>query len=173
MSEPFPNDVPDGSEDIDGDHMVETPESLRDADPEAPPMDRGIEATDRPLGAEKFGTTHFEAAEGESLDYRLSQERPDVGEHDPVDDIVAADPATFATGSDAEQTDDEVLGDAYGDTGSQQDGFADLNGSVGRLVEPDEGAHTDVEKDMVATDVGPDGGDLSAEEAALHLEEER
>jgi hypothetical protein len=44
---------------------------------------------------------------------------------------------------------------------------------VGRLVEPDEGAHTDTEKDVVASDVGIDGGGESAEEAALHVEEER
>ena len=41
---------------------------------------------------------------------------------------------------------------------------------VGRLVEPDEGAHTDTEKDMIASDSGDRAG-LSAEEAALHLEE--
>jgi uncharacterized protein DUF5709 len=43
---------------------------------------------------------------------------------------------------------------------------------VGRLVEPDEGAHTDLEKDVVASDVGRDAGNLSAEEAAMHLEPE-
>ena len=40
---------------------------------------------------------------------------------------------------------------------------------VGRLVEPDEGAHTDTESDMIASDSGDTAG-LSAEEAALHLE---
>lgn len=40
---------------------------------------------------------------------------------------------------------------------------------VGRLVQPDEGAHTDTEADLVATDSGDTAG-LSAEEAALHLE---
>ena len=43
---------------------------------------------------------------------------------------------------------------------------------VGRLVEPDEGVRTDVDKDMVATDVGTDLGGPSAEEAAMHLEPE-
>ena len=43
---------------------------------------------------------------------------------------------------------------------------------VGRLVEPDEGARSDNEKDMVATDVGTDLGGYSAEEAAMHLEPE-
>ncbi len=91
MSEPFPED----DRDVDADHLVETPESLRDDDPEAPALDRGIEPTDRPLGAEKFGTTQAEAEQGESLDQRLAEEVPDVGEHDPVDDVVADDPQTF------------------------------------------------------------------------------
>lgn len=40
---------------------------------------------------------------------------------------------------------------------------------IGRLVAPDEGAHEDTEKDLVAEDVGIDGGAASAEEAAMHL----
>jgi hypothetical protein len=40
---------------------------------------------------------------------------------------------------------------------------------IGRLVAPDEGAHPDEEKDVVARDVGIDGGAASAEEAAMHL----
>ena len=43
---------------------------------------------------------------------------------------------------------------------------------VGRLVEPDEGARTDVDKEMVATDVGADRGGFTAEEAAMHVEPE-
>lgn len=39
---------------------------------------------------------------------------------------------------------------------------------AGRLVAPDEGAHGDTEKDMLAQDVGIDGGAASAEEAAVH-----
>jgi hypothetical protein len=40
---------------------------------------------------------------------------------------------------------------------------------VGRLVEPDEGARSDTEPDMIASDSGDTAG-LSAEEAAIHLE---
>ena len=43
---------------------------------------------------------------------------------------------------------------------------------VGRLVEPDEGARSDTEKDAVASDVGTDRGGFTAEEAAMHLEPE-
>jgi hypothetical protein len=39
----------------------------------------------------------------------------------------------------------------------------------GRLVAPDEGAHEDTEKDVVATDVGIDGAGATAEEAAMHI----
>lgn len=168
MSEPTSETTGLSEHDIESDHMVETPESLRDDDPEVMPMDRGNEASDRPLGSEKFGTTHSEAEQGASLDSRLAEEMPEVGAHDPVDDVVADDPATFARdAADAEQTDDTVLADAYGEEGDA----ADV--SAGRLVEPDEGAHTDTEKDMIATDFGRDGGDLSAEEAAMHVQEGR
>ena len=153
--------------DTESDHMVETPETLRDDDPEVMPMDRGNSVSDRPLGSEKFGTTHSEAEQGAPLEARLAEEMPEVGAHDPVDDIVADDPAVFARdAADAEQTDDDVLADAYGVEGR-------AGGPAGRLVEPDEGAHTDTEKDMVATDVGRDGGDESPEEGAMHLEDGR
>ena len=66
-----PNGAPDR------DHLVETPESLRDDDPEALPLDRGQEPGDRPAGAEKFGTTHAEELQGEDLDHRLAQEEPE------------------------------------------------------------------------------------------------
>ncbi len=36
-------------------------------------------------------------------------------------------------------------------------------------MDPDEGAHTDLEKDLVGSDVGIDGGAASAEEAAMHV----
>src|SRR3989337_1138127 len=43
----------------------------------------------------------------------------------------------------------------------------------GRLVASDEGVHTDEEKDVVASDVGIDGGGASAEEAAVPVIEDR
>jgi hypothetical protein len=87
-----------------------------------------------------------------------------------VDDVVADDTAIF--GDSGDETDDTVLGDAYGDPDEAEDEARDGAGddTVGRVVAPDEGAHGDAEKDEVATDVGRDGGAMSAEEAALHLE---
>jgi hypothetical protein len=169
MTEPFP----DQSADVDADHMVETPESLRDDDPEAMPMDRGREASDRPLGADRFGTTPAEQQEGESLDQRLAEELPDVGEHDPIDDIVAEHPEEFPMpAEEAEETDETVLADTFGDVGDVGDDGDDGGRMAGRLVEPDEGAHEDTEKDAVARAVGRDGGDLSAEELAVRVEEQ-
>lgn len=75
MSEPFTEPTHDTS----ADRMVETSGSLRDDDPEVMPMDRGAQATDRPLAAEKFGTTAAEAREGESLDDKLAEEVPEQG----------------------------------------------------------------------------------------------
>ena len=46
--------------------------------------------------------------------------------------------------------------------------YAVSGGQVGRLVQPDEGAHEDTDADEVAADAGPAGGGASAEEAAMH-----
>lgn len=97
---------------IDSDHMVETPESLRDSDPESPPLDRGGDESDTYLAADRYGITADEQRHGEPHDLRLSEE------------------------------------------------------------EPDEGTHPDLEKDAVSGDVGRDGGDRSAEEAAMHVVDE-
>ncbi len=75
MTEP----IYDPKQIIDPDHIVETPESLRDADPDMPPfIDLGIEETDHYLGADKWGVTAAEEALGEPLDLRLSEEEPDI-----------------------------------------------------------------------------------------------
>lgn len=163
MSDPYPDRT--GGDDTD--HLVETPETLRDSDPESLPVDRDDDAGRHRLAAEGFGTTNEEEEAGESLDQRLAQEQPDTGaDHDPVLDVVADDPATFAGDeADAEQTDDTVLSDAYGRGDDPDD-------EAGRLVAPDEGAHDDEEADAVASDVGRDGGGEAAEEAAVHVTNE-
>jgi hypothetical protein len=43
---------------------------------------------------------------------------------------------------------------------------------AGRLVAPDEGAHADDESDAIADDVGRAGYASSAEEAAMHVEDD-
>jgi hypothetical protein len=76
MTEPLGVPEPDLDRDRDPDHLVETPDSLRDDDPEAMPLDRG-EPGEKPAAAESFGTTHAEEAAGEDLDHRLAQEEPE------------------------------------------------------------------------------------------------
>ena len=107
----------------------------------------GIEPPhDTATAVDDFGTTPAEMHEGESLDGRIAREEDDVL----AQAGVAADESM---GSDT----------PYGERAGQ---------GVGRLVESDEGARSDDEPDMVATDVGTDLGGYSAEEAAMHLEPE-
>ncbi|NUP51874.1 MAG: hypothetical protein HOW97_31830 [Catenulispora sp.] len=83
-----------------------------------------------------------------TLDQRLAEEVPE-----PADD--AGDGVGDLAGGAGEPWDDQV-----GEVRS------------GRLVAPDQGAHPDRESDLVAEDVGIDGGAASAEEAAVHVVEE-
>ena len=101
---------------------------------------------DRPVAADDYGTTAAEMGVDEPLDSRLAREEPDV--------LDAADrPADESHNADTPFSEGPGQG-------------------IGRLVEPDEGARTDTEKDMVAEDVGTDLGGYSAEESAMHLEPE-
>ena len=97
------------------------------------PLDAGYSPPERASHSWR-GDTAEEAVEGESLDQKLAEEEPEVGE---------ADLAT-----------------------------ADAQPRAGRLVAPDEGAHPDVESEEIATDVGRAGEAASAEEAAMHIDEE-
>ncbi|MGW7100106.1 DUF5709 domain-containing protein [Streptomyces sp. NPDC054838] len=107
-------------------------------------LDEGYSPPEKPLGVTKFGTTAAEQHEGESLEERLRQEVPEVGQ-DPVD----------GPGDGAELPDPE--------TGTAR---------AGRLTAPDEGAHPDTTKELIAEDHGIDAGAASAEEAAVHVVED-
>ena len=101
---------------------------------------------DTAVAVDDYGTTAREQHDGEPLDGRIAREEPEV--------LAAADaPADEGIGADTPF--DERAGQG-----------------VGRLVEPDEGARTDTEADLVAQDVGTDLGGYSAEEAAMHVEPE-
>jgi Family of unknown function (DUF5709) len=89
-----------------------------------------------------FGTTAYEEEHGENLDGRLAREVPDV-------------------------LDDESVGTDPGD-GNLDTAYQDPD-SVGRLVQDDEGAHSDTTAETVAHDVGTDLGGYSAEESAMHV----
>ncbi|SFY48602.1 DUF5709 domain-containing protein [Streptomyces sp. F-1] len=108
-------------------------------------LDEGYSPPERPLGVTKRGTTAAEQREGETLDERLRQEVPDT-------DPPAGDDIGDLPGGEGEPVDPEA-GDAR----------------AGRLLAPDEGAHSDTTKEEVAEDVGIDGGAAGAEEAAMHV----
>ncbi|MFF3327483.1 DUF5709 domain-containing protein [Streptomyces sp. NPDC002889] len=110
-------------------------------------MNEGYSPPERPLGVGKYGTTGAEQREGESLDERLAQEVPDVV-----------------------PSEGDGIGDLADGEGEPVDGEA---GTVraGRLTQPPEPASRRP-TDVVAHDVGIDGGAASAEEAAMHITDE-
>ena len=105
----------------------------------------------------RYGSTLAEERAGESLDQLLAEEEPDQVadlDDDPPEDSAAADEADEDV---ADEDIDGLLLDAGPDPRS------------GRLVADDEGSHPDEEPDLVAHDVGIDGGAATAEEAAMHV----
>jgi uncharacterized protein DUF5709 len=133
---------PDGSEVQDDAGLLDAEDTLEN--PALQILSDGYSPPERPWAVERVGTTAAEQRRGESLDERLAEEAPDVA-------VPAGDGLGDAWDTDGELIDDEVGADR-----------------AGRLVAPDEGAHSDQEKDLIATDVGIDGA-ASAEEAAMHL----
>lgn len=105
-------------------------------------LDEGYSPPERPLGLDK-GVTAAEQRAGESLDERLAEEVPDDTAY-PGDDI------GDLAGGDGEPVDPQA--------GTQR---------PGRLV----ASHTgdDPDADLIAEDVGIDGGAAGAEEAAVHI----
>ena len=57
--------------------------------------------------------------------------------------------------------------DPYAAPSEYVDGPEVVRDRAGRLVAPDEGSHFDLEEELIATDVGIDGGAASAKEAAI------
>ena len=120
--------------------LLDSSDTLED-DPAGEPLDVGYEPADRWSGANRFGTTPAEEAQGESLDERLSEEEPDFGAND----------------DDADTDEDELTRRGY-----------DEDPRSGRLVAEDEGLGQDEDDQAFGEDVGIDYGAASAEEAAIH-----
>jgi hypothetical protein len=146
------------STDIDDLEVRDSYDTL-DGDVGDDPLDRGVITPERWSSAIRYGTTAEEEERGESLDQLLAEEEPD-----PALDV-----------DDEDDDDDESYADVAGD---DEAGDEDVDGLLlddgpapraGRLVAEDEGAHPDAEADLVARDVGIDGGAATAEEAALHV----
>jgi hypothetical protein len=110
------------------------------------PQDDMPVAAETPLAVDDYGTTAYEESVGEPLDGRLAREEPDL--------IETAPPVV---------DDREGIDNPYPSDREEQ---------VGRIVQPDEGAHEDTEPDSVAVDVGTDQGGFTAEERAMHIEPE-
>jgi uncharacterized protein DUF5709 len=127
-----------GAEEDDG--LLDSSDTLED-DPAGEPLDVGYEPADRWSGANRFGTTPAEEAQGESLDERLSEEEPDFGANE-----------------DDEDTDEDEL---------TRRGYEE-DPRTGRLVAQDEGLGPDEDDQAFGEDVGIDYGAASAEEAAIH-----
>ena len=133
---------------LQGDAVQLDNEETLEGDPRADPLDSGYVPPDRPVAMDAYGTTLGEELAGESLDQRLAREEPDV-----LDAADVGDEAAEVT----EVTEVTEMGD-----------LGEPDPRSGRLLAEDEGAHVDEETDLVAHDVGIDGGAASAEEAAVH-----
>jgi Family of unknown function (DUF5709) len=153
----MPDETRHESEDLEDYQVQDTTDTLIGA-PGDDPLDRGVIPPERWSAGVRFGDTAAEQSEGESLDQLLAEEEPD----DTLD----------------YEEDDEEAEDFEGDDDA---GDEDVDGLLlddgpdpraGRLVAEDEGAHPDEEEDLVARDVGIDGGGATAEEAAIHVVEE-
>jgi Family of unknown function (DUF5709) len=168
VTDPESSGLPDTADD--DSNAYDSVESTRWADGADPAALPGT----GPGGSNRFGDTAEEAREGESLDYRLHQEEPDVGAEDPLP--VTRDPLDETVDSSEQRNfDADVWGQSpTSDPKSQvslyDDGQLDQEdpATVGRLVAPDEGYGFDDEADSVAYDAGASGGGASAEELAMH-----
>jgi len=131
------------------DYEVDDASDTLEGNPGDDPLDRGV------IPPERWSAGIRTAGEQESLDELLAEEEPDTPVD--VDDDLPED------------SDDDAEADEYLDGLLLDDG---PDPRAGRLVAEDEGAHADDEADLVARDVGIDGGAASAEEAAVHVVED-
>jgi len=148
----MPDETRHESEDLEDYQVQDTTDTLIGA-PGDDPLDRGVVPPERWSGDIRRGD---QGGEGESLDELLAEEEPD----DSLD-FDDDEPEDFEGDDDA--GDEDVDGLLLDDGPDPR---------AGRLVAEDEGAHPDEEEDLVASDVGIDGGAATAEEAAMHVVEE-
>ena len=160
----MPDETRHESADLDDFEVEDSTDTLSGA-PGDDPLDRGVVPPERWSAGVRYGTTAGEQESGESLDQLLAEEEPD----DTLDALEDEE-------EDDDDEDDELAGLDDEDAGDEDvDGLLLDDGPdprAGRLVAEDEGAHPDEEEDLVASDVGIDGGGATAEEAAMHVVEE-
>ena len=153
----MPDETRHESADLEDYEVLDSGDTL-DGPPGDDPLDRGVATPERWSAGERFGTTVEEQREGESLDGLLAEEEPDIGVDDDDDEEDSG-----AASADEDAADEDIDGLLLDDGPDPR---------AGRLVADDEGAHADTEEDLVASDVGIDGGAATAEEAAMHVVEE-
>lgn len=142
------------NQDLDPSEYGEIPDESEqlDQDPFQPDYgleDRGVDdALDEGLTTPENWSKLQRSGAHETMDERLAEEIPDDTEpaEDNSDDTLIED-----------HIDDGEVGDAR----------------AGRLVDPDQGIGEDREKDLIGEDVGIDGAAASAEEAAVHVVDDR
>ena len=157
----MPDETRHESQDLEDYEVQDTTDTLFGA-PGDDPLDRGVVPPKRWSAGVRYGDTAAEQSEGESLDQLLAEEEPDdTQDLDDEDDDEPEDVEDFDEDYDA--GDEDVDGLLLDDGPDPR---------AGRLVAEDEGAHPDEEEDLVARDVGIDGGAATAEEAAMHVVEE-
>jgi hypothetical protein len=169
VSDPEADGLPDTADD---DSTAYDDDSSRAADGPDPASLPG----DEPIGVDRFGVTAEESRVGESLDYKLGREQPDADGDRPTptpsegDDVDTIDDTTDRPDPDAGLVDASASADPDSPVSVYDvpDTGLDAGAPIGRLVEPDEGAHVDDEPDAIAWDAGPAGGGASAEELAMH-----
>ncbi len=117
-------------------------------------LDEGYSPPDHYRSIELFDRTH------ETIEDRIRQEVPDPD-------------SAYGAPDNESGLDVERLGGDDPDAIDAEDDFLggpEIGGRrAGRLVAPDEGLGPDEEDEMIAADVGIDGGAASAEEAAVHV----
>jgi len=144
----------------DEDQPQDTDDSLTDARGLEEPLEEGYSPQEKWSAGQRWGNTPLEEELGETLDQRLEEEVPEpdpyeLAESENLDSLVEPDGVGALDGLNGPE--------ALDGTGAER---------AGRLVEPDQGAETDTEKDLIASDVGIDGAGASADEAAVHVVED-
>src|SRR5579863_3106161 len=137
----MPDETRHESEDLEDYEVLDSTDTL-DGPPGDDPLDRGVATPERWSAGVRFGTTAGEQSGGESLDQLLAEEEPDV----PFD---ADDEEPSDAAEDEDLADEDVDGLLLDDGPDPR---------AGRLVADDEGADPDQEPDLLAHDVGIDGG---------------
>jgi hypothetical protein len=148
-----PNETYHGYSVDDEDQPQSTGDSLTGTRGLDEPLDEGYSPPEKYSAAQGWGNTPLEEELGTTIEDRLQAEVP---EPDPYEQAEAEAEPT-------DQDDEWIPDDTTELVGDER---------AGRLVEPDEGVREDVEKDVVAEDVGIDGAGASAEEAAVHVLDE-